>query len=1096
MKGDFTRSTFRPAKRYSRVLQQQGRVQLDADWNEEVEIERHLRETGLLDVIGHCGAPTDENGGGFRLILDGDDLAVTRGRMWVDGILCENLLPEQQTALRLVDQVAGDFPGFALPDEPGRYLFYLDVWQRHLTALEDPEIRETALGGPDTATRTQTVWQVRWVRADGAACADEVADFTADTAAPTGRMRARTRPGDEGGPCVVPEAAGYTRLENQLYRVEVHQGGELGGAGPQPTFKWSRDNGTVVTEWLATSGQEVTVGSLGRDRVLGFTDARWVELADDTHELDAVPGQLLEVSGVGDESLTLSAAPGPPGPVARHPKVRRWDMPGPGGAVAIAQAPDDDSWTPLEGGIQVDFEPGTYRSGDWWWIPARAFIGEFAGEIEWPAAGAPAWLLPEGIRHHHCRLGLADFDGQVFAELTDCRDVFCPLAELGCDRGGCCTAVVEPGGDIQAAIDGLPAAGGCVCLKVGVHEIAATLVISAPDVVLHGESPGAVVRSRGVTPLLRVTGVASRVPVERVRVADIGFELVGDLPQQAAIVVDLVRCQDVTIEDCRIGAAAFAVGAGVRLDAAHRVRVERCSVANLGIGVWVAGDSTLLTVRGCDLEGGDQNGFDAGAAGVFAEDAFGSCSIEDNRIAGFRVGVALNRQALTLDPPSSGAHASTVAGNRIERGLAPPLEGRKLFAIDVAAARCLVRDNRLSYASPAYGGIRMSGGQGRVEGNELLVQVAVEPVVAGQLPLGILLGYEADPDAGFGDGGVVRNNRLRGRLDGIWINGAEGATVEGNQLDGGDQRQAVRLGILLSGAPHAVVAANRVRDAQFGVFALGGRANRLDGNEVRDGELGMLVADERALAVTGGRCEALSGAGLLAIGTLGNTIVRGCRFGSCALTPGVAIAVAVVTDAEVVFEECEVLDAGTSLDGAATAEPAWGAFLWATRCAVRSNRITYTSPLSRNLAADNRALVLLGPLAFAAGVVSGDPTAPVRATGSALVLDNDFSGPAIDSLVNVARLQLPNRVEYRFNRVTFSNNVCQHFAPERDDLRTVSLAASRLSVVGNQVEAPRLVRSVDFNNLGRAVYVGNFTSGEVINWTQFPAPVGSFNQFG
>jgi hypothetical protein len=33
-RGDFTRDTFNPLKNFSRVLMQQGRVQLDADWNE------------------------------------------------------------------------------------------------------------------------------------------------------------------------------------------------------------------------------------------------------------------------------------------------------------------------------------------------------------------------------------------------------------------------------------------------------------------------------------------------------------------------------------------------------------------------------------------------------------------------------------------------------------------------------------------------------------------------------------------------------------------------------------------------------------------------------------------------------------------------------------------------------------------------------------------------------------------------------------------------------------------------------------------------------------------------------------------------------
>jgi len=38
MKGDFTRSTFRPEKRFTGVRMQQGRVQLDADWNEQLDI--------------------------------------------------------------------------------------------------------------------------------------------------------------------------------------------------------------------------------------------------------------------------------------------------------------------------------------------------------------------------------------------------------------------------------------------------------------------------------------------------------------------------------------------------------------------------------------------------------------------------------------------------------------------------------------------------------------------------------------------------------------------------------------------------------------------------------------------------------------------------------------------------------------------------------------------------------------------------------------------------------------------------------------------------------------------------------------------------
>ncbi len=45
MKGDFSRLTFDPRKNFSSVLMQQGRVQLDADWNEQGAILLHYVRT-------------------------------------------------------------------------------------------------------------------------------------------------------------------------------------------------------------------------------------------------------------------------------------------------------------------------------------------------------------------------------------------------------------------------------------------------------------------------------------------------------------------------------------------------------------------------------------------------------------------------------------------------------------------------------------------------------------------------------------------------------------------------------------------------------------------------------------------------------------------------------------------------------------------------------------------------------------------------------------------------------------------------------------------------------------------------------------------
>ena len=61
MQGDFSRLRFETGQ-YDRVLMQQGRVQLDADWNAQAEIVSRRRQEQNVDLIGVCGAPAGSDG--------------------------------------------------------------------------------------------------------------------------------------------------------------------------------------------------------------------------------------------------------------------------------------------------------------------------------------------------------------------------------------------------------------------------------------------------------------------------------------------------------------------------------------------------------------------------------------------------------------------------------------------------------------------------------------------------------------------------------------------------------------------------------------------------------------------------------------------------------------------------------------------------------------------------------------------------------------------------------------------------------------------------------------------------------------------------
>src|SRR4051794_39382444 len=87
--GDLTRSTFRAERHFTGVRMQQGRVQLDADWNEQLDLTAHRDRAEALDVIGPAGVPKVHGGFEMTVSADGKDLLLSPGRAWVAGHLCE-----------------------------------------------------------------------------------------------------------------------------------------------------------------------------------------------------------------------------------------------------------------------------------------------------------------------------------------------------------------------------------------------------------------------------------------------------------------------------------------------------------------------------------------------------------------------------------------------------------------------------------------------------------------------------------------------------------------------------------------------------------------------------------------------------------------------------------------------------------------------------------------------------------------------------------------------------------------------------------------------------------------------------------------------
>ena len=480
MKADITRSTFNKNKKYTKVNAQQGRIQVDADWNEQLDIQEHFNKTILCDLVGKTGTPIEDNG--FEISPTVGKAAtpsftIGKGRYYVDGIICENnsnnLDAQDQEDLLyspLFEQLFADMikkysilstvPSIGSKNY-GYYVVYLDVWQRHITSLEDPDLQEVALGRTDTTTRTKNVWQVKTLLCDDIINAQKaIAEFERPIPCERGTLQVKLKESSDsdssGG---IP--TGYSGDENRLYRVEIHSC-EKGGSEQSVTFKWSKENAIVAAKISEVSVSEDISGSTSDSLLMSITiensgkaddlytsnDDQWIELTDDYHELWNIPGSMLLIDAVEavpqenksilkvkvkkdieessdpllyhivNKSVLINSDDNSDDKrVLKNPTVRRWDA---FRTIADADMTKDAKYLDLDAGIQLRFDGGAYTRGDYWLIPARTITKN----IEWPTDGDEPVALPSAMEHHYCSLALLHYFEDELAVVCDYRNFF------------------------------------------------------------------------------------------------------------------------------------------------------------------------------------------------------------------------------------------------------------------------------------------------------------------------------------------------------------------------------------------------------------------------------------------------------------------------------------------------------------------------------------------------------------------------------------------------------------------------------------------------------------------------------------------------
>jgi hypothetical protein len=243
---DTSRFTFDPTQNYNGVVMEQGRVQLDSDWNAWLSQLNRRIQAGTLDIMGRAVYPITTP---FAFLISFDasgNLTIGPGRYYVDGLLAENHgapipatmgsragelsnspQPPPSTETGAVEFSSS--PGSRAPhriadrsaDTP--YLAYLDVWERAVTYLEDPSLIDPAVG-IDTTGRLQTIWQVHLtpVPAGTSTCATAGSPWPADSG---GLLTTGPVNSTPSGPCCLTNNTGlYRHGESELSRRNPHSG--------------------------------------------------------------------------------------------------------------------------------------------------------------------------------------------------------------------------------------------------------------------------------------------------------------------------------------------------------------------------------------------------------------------------------------------------------------------------------------------------------------------------------------------------------------------------------------------------------------------------------------------------------------------------------------------------------------------------------------------------------------------------------------------------------------------------------------------------------------------------------------------------------
>jgi hypothetical protein len=788
MPSDRSRSTDRTQHRYTGIAAQQGRVILDRDVNALQGFIADRVESEAVDVIGPCGTPDD----GFAIsTISGSpsnrDFRIAPGTMYVGGERIVFPGKRDGTALTYsyFNQPDWVAPSPPAQPEPPFELVYLDVIEQEVSAVEDPDLLEVALGGPDTTQRVKLLARVKRMKADSLNCTavwesaktgwlSQGLAFDKDTMrlAPQARLKVGfTESTSSSDPCDPVASGGYLGSDNQLIRVRT----VADGTGTKLIWGYDDASFTYRATPVANNLKELTLSNDPPDGFHVPQTGQLVEILPTAAVLGVEPDETdptgkstivrvaAEPDGVlftldqpygtttpGDPTKYIIVSPPMTADLAdsKFPLfLRVWqaELAAPitlGKPITLA-----DPSTNISSGVTVTIS-GPHdvpiADGAFWQIAVRPLTPQGAYPEDLLTSPQP----PDGPRRWVCPLAVIDWQTE---KVTDCRDSFENLVTLSRRKAGCCTVSIDASDvsvkkPLQALIDlaAQQARQVTVCLSSGEYALPRPLRLNSTHARMTIEACGGEVvllADQTADPAVFADGLVVITSVGQVTLR--GLTL---LPPLAPVPSDVLDAMLKARGDVIAGSGSSSLGSPQASFAVHAVNA----------GELVLEDCQIVLPRAGKLS-------DVLAAAVFLQGScpnldVRSCAIESQIAPTFSPGETLtgNLAVAGADMVSRSVDALKLAEMPAPPSSSPPVASATLHSAQIDAAVDMLIAKAIPGASAEVGGFIATAG--------ILSAAYGVSSSDGQPTLAAVL-----------DGSVVHETTFTGLTFAAWISAAAGS---------------------------------------------------------------------------------------------------------------------------------------------------------------------------------------------------------------------------------------------------------------------------------------------------------------------------------